>query len=70
MVEVEKVIVVGGGLAGLSACHTILERGGNVVLIDKMAFLGGNSTKATSGINGAGIIINRNICSNEVGNSR
>ena len=49
-----KIIVVGGGLAGLSACHTILERGGNVLLLDKNAFLGGNSTKATSGINGAG----------------
>jgi succinate dehydrogenase/fumarate reductase flavoprotein subunit len=49
-----KVIVVGGGLAGLSACHTVLERGGSVVLLDKSAFLGGNSTKATSGINGAG----------------
>jgi succinate dehydrogenase/fumarate reductase flavoprotein subunit len=48
------VIVVGGGLAGLSAAHTILERGGNVILIDKNPFLGGNSTKATSGINGAG----------------
>jgi flavocytochrome c len=47
------IIVVGGGLAGLSAAHTILERGGSVVVIDKCAFLGGNSTKATSGINGA-----------------
>jgi anaerobic glycerol-3-phosphate dehydrogenase len=28
-----KVIVVGGGLSGLSAAHTILERGGNVVSI-------------------------------------
>ncbi|KAJ3235020.1 Osmotic growth protein 1, partial [Chytriomyces hyalinus] len=49
-----QVIVVGGGLAGLSACHTVLERGGNVLLLDKNNFLGGNSTKATSGINGAG----------------
>jgi len=48
-----QVIVIGGGLAGLSAAHTVLERGGTVVLLDKMAFLGGNSTKATSGINGA-----------------
>eukprot|EP00951_Prasinocladus_malaysianus_P034564 scaffold349467_cov43-Prasinocladus_malaysianus.AAC.4 len=47
------VIVVGGGLAGLSAAHTVLEAGGRVKLLDKMAFLGGNSTKATSGINGA-----------------
>ncbi|KAI8622073.1 FAD binding domain-containing protein [Chytriomyces sp. MP71] len=49
-----QVIVIGGGLAGLSACHTVLERGGNVLLLDKNNFLGGNSTKATSGINGAG----------------
>jgi len=50
----KTVIVIGGGLAGLSAAHTIIERGGRVLLLDKMAFLGGNSTKATSGINGAG----------------
>ncbi|KAG8961590.1 hypothetical protein FRC03_005184 [Tulasnella sp. 419] len=49
-----QVIVVGGGLAGLSACHTLLERGASVLLLDKNGFLGGNSTKATSGINGAG----------------
>jgi len=48
-----QVIVVGGGLAGLSAAHTVLERGGRVLVVDKNAFLGGNSTKATSGINGA-----------------
>jgi glycine/D-amino acid oxidase-like deaminating enzyme len=40
-----QVIIVGGGLTGLSAAHTVLERGGNVVVIDKMAFFGGNSTK-------------------------
>jgi flavocytochrome c len=50
----EQVIVVGGGLAGLSCAHTVLERGGRVLLLDKSAYLGGNSTKATSGINGAG----------------
>lgn len=48
-----QVIVVGGGLAGLSAAHTVLEHGGRVLLLDKNGFLGGNSTKATSGINGA-----------------
>jgi flavocytochrome c len=48
-----KVIVVGGGLAGLSAAHTIAERGGRVLVLDKKEFLGGNSVKATSGINGA-----------------
>ncbi|KAI5283439.1 hypothetical protein KEM54_002131 [Ascosphaera aggregata] len=48
-----QVIVVGGGLSGLSAAHTVLQNGGNVVVIDKQNFFGGNSTKATSGINGA-----------------
>jgi len=48
-----QVIVIGGGLSGLSAAHTVLERGGRVLLLDKNSFLGGNSTKATSGINAA-----------------
>jgi len=49
----QQAIVVGGGLAGMSAANTVLENNGRVVLIDKSAFCGGNSTKATSGINGA-----------------
>ncbi|KAF2013292.1 fumarate reductase-like protein [Aaosphaeria arxii CBS 175.79] len=49
----QKVIVVGAGLSGLSAAHTIYLNGGNVLLLDKNNFMGGNSTKATSGINGA-----------------
>ncbi|OBT51799.1 hypothetical protein VE04_07787 [Pseudogymnoascus sp. 24MN13] len=48
-----RIIVVGGGLSGLSAAHTIYLNGGNVVVLDKQGFFGGNSTKATSGINGA-----------------
>ncbi|CCE73265.1 Piso0_000295 [Millerozyma farinosa CBS 7064] len=47
------IIVVGGGLAGLSAAHEVYLRGGNVILLDKQGFLSGNSGKATSGINGA-----------------
>lgn len=38
----------------MSAAHTVLEHGGRVVVIDKSPFCGGNSTKATSGINAAG----------------
>jgi len=38
----------------MSAANTVLENGGKVVLLDKSSFCGGNSTKATSGINGAG----------------
>ncbi|KAI9889839.1 MAG: hypothetical protein M1814_004941 [Vezdaea aestivalis] len=48
-----RVIVVGGGLSGLSAAHTLYLAGGNVLMLDKQGFFGGNSTKATSGINGA-----------------
>jgi len=48
-----QVIVVGGGLAGMSAANTVIEQGGRTVLLDKSSFCGGNSTKATSGINGA-----------------
>ena len=47
----DTIVVLGGGLAGMSAANTILEHGGKCVLLDKSAFCGGNSTKATSGIN-------------------
>mmetsp|Transcript_74582 Transcript_74582/g.131926 ORF Transcript_74582/g.131926 Transcript_74582/m.131926 type:complete len:687 (-) Transcript_74582:60-2120(-) len=49
----DQAIVVGGGLAGVSAANTLLEAGSKVVLLDKSSFCGGNSSKATSGINGA-----------------
>jgi flavocytochrome c len=49
-----QVIVVGGGLGGMSAANTAVECGSKTVLLDKSSFCGGNSTKATSGINGAG----------------
>ncbi|EPX72653.1 fumerate reductase [Schizosaccharomyces octosporus yFS286] len=48
-----QAIVIGGGLAGLSATNTILELGGNVLLLDKNTAFGGNSVKAASGINAA-----------------
>jgi flavocytochrome c len=56
-----QVIVLGGGLSGLSAAHTALQNGQKVLLIDKCAFMGGNSTKATSGINGAGTRVQENM---------
>ncbi|KAL2311920.1 Fumarate reductase [Schizosaccharomyces pombe] len=48
-----QAIVIGGGLAGLSATNTILDLGGNVLLLDKNTAFGGNSVKAASGINAA-----------------
>lgn len=41
----------GTGLAGLTATLNILDRGGRVVLIEKEHRMGGNSNKASSGIN-------------------
>lgn len=49
-----RVIVVGSGLAGLSAAYMALERGAPVHLFDRAPKPGGNSIKASSGINGAG----------------
>ena len=44
-------VVVGGGLAGLSAALTVLDRGGKVAVVEKMGHLGGNSAWASSGVN-------------------
>jgi len=62
----QRVIVVGAGLSGLSAAHTIYLAGGNVTLLDKNNFMGGNSTKATSGINGA---LTRTQTDHQIGDS-
>uniref|UniRef100_A0A8R1EBZ8 FAD_binding_2 domain-containing protein n=1 Tax=Caenorhabditis japonica TaxID=281687 RepID=A0A8R1EBZ8_CAEJA len=48
------VVVVGGGLAGLSASLQIISDGGRVILVEGEGITGGNSAKASSGINGAG----------------
>jgi len=48
------VVVVGGGLAGLSAAVTAAEAGARVIILESEPKLGGNSAKATSGINGWG----------------
>lgn len=50
--SVADAIVVGSGLAGLTTALTILDRGGTVWIIEKEPILGGNSNKASSGING------------------
>ncbi|MFN9899776.1 MAG: FAD-dependent oxidoreductase, partial [bacterium] len=44
-------MVIGGGLAGLSAALTILDAGGRVVVLEKMGHLGCNSAWASSGVN-------------------
>ncbi|KAM0329317.1 hypothetical protein ACHAQA_004622 [Verticillium albo-atrum] len=49
-----RVIVVGSGLAGLAAAHEALKAGARVHMLERAAKTGGNSIKASSGINGAG----------------
>nr|CCC93537.1 unnamed protein product [Trypanosoma congolense IL3000] len=49
-----RVVIVGGGLAGLSAAIEAASCGAQVILMEKEQKLGGNSAKATSGINGWG----------------
>ncbi|GBG24788.1 Succinate dehydrogenase ubiquinone flavoprotein subunit, mitochondrial [Hondaea fermentalgiana] len=56
-----QVIIVGGGLSGMSAAHTVLQAGGRTLLLDKSPFCGGNSTKATSGMNAAGTSTQREL---------
>ncbi|KAG0162567.1 cleavage and polyadenylation specificity factor subunit 2 [Apophysomyces sp. BC1034] len=45
------VVVIGAGLAGLTAALEAHNHGAKVILIDKEKNVGGNSMKATSGIN-------------------
>lgn len=49
----ERAIVVGSGLAGLSAASALLSHNVPVVLLDRAPKPGGNSIKASSGISGA-----------------
>ncbi|KAI0179426.1 Flavocytochrome c [Hypoxylon sp. FL1284] len=55
------VIVVGSGLAGLSAAHEALKAGAAVHMLDRAPKPGGNSIKASSGINGAGTRFQRDL---------
>eukprot|EP01062_Namystynia_karyoxenos_P059014 TRINITY_DN50439_c0_g1_i1.p2 TRINITY_DN50439_c0_g1~~TRINITY_DN50439_c0_g1_i1.p2 ORF type:complete len:663 (+),score=184.20 TRINITY_DN50439_c0_g1_i1:146-1990(+) len=45
------VVVVGGGLAGLTAALALLDRGARVALVEKEGAVGGNSARASSGVN-------------------
>lgn len=49
-----RVVIVGGGLAGLSAAVEASRHGAWVTIIEKEKNIGGNSAKATSGINAVG----------------
>ena len=48
------VVVVGAGGAGLTASVLASQQGMNVILLEKMPFVGGNSLRAEGGMNAAG----------------
>ena len=50
-IAVPDAVIIGGGLAGLVTAISVAERGGSVVILEKQSSLGGNSAKASSGIN-------------------
>ena len=47
------VVVVGGGGAGMTAAITVAENGKSVILLEKSDILGGNTSRASSGMNAA-----------------
>ncbi|GAV54910.1 hypothetical protein ZYGR_0AS02330 [Zygosaccharomyces rouxii] len=53
MATTRPVVIVGTGLAGLSAGNQLVKHKIPVILLDKAPSIGGNSIKASSGINGA-----------------
>ncbi|WP_289175612.1 FAD-dependent oxidoreductase, partial [uncultured Parasutterella sp.] len=47
------VVVIGAGGAGLSAAVTAHDLGKKVIVLEKMAFVGGNTNRAAGGLNAA-----------------
>ena len=55
------VVVVGAGGAGLTTAVRATEEGAKVIVLEKMPIVGGNSLKATGGMNAAGTIYQKKL---------
>lgn len=51
--ETADVVIIGAGGAGLSAAKAAADAGAKVIVLEKMAFVGGNTNYATGGMNAA-----------------
>lgn len=51
------VVVIGSGGAGLSAALEVIEAGKEVIILEKMPIIGGNTLRATGGLNAAGTTV-------------
>ncbi len=47
------IVIIGAGGAGMTAAINATQAGKNVILLEKMPYVGGNTTKATGGMNAA-----------------
>lgn len=48
------IVIVGAGGAGMTAAISAKQAGMNVIILEKMPYVGGNTTKASGGMNAAG----------------
>ena len=48
------IVIVGAGGAGMTAAINAAQAGKDVILLEKMPYVGGNTTRATAGLNAAG----------------
>jgi len=55
------VVVIGSGGAGLAAALEVHEAGKEVIVIEKMPIIGGNTLRATGGLNAAGTSVQANL---------
>ncbi len=55
------VIVIGAGGAGFSAALVAAEEGKSVIVLEKMPYAGGNTTKATGGMNAAETAVQKEL---------
>lgn len=54
------IVIIGAGAAGLTAAVEAERLGAEVVVLEKMPKIGGNSLRATGGINAANTSIQKN----------